>query len=80
MANFTRIRTWWVTEYDPADRVVFCFVTGLFEDEWGSASVDELAALKWGPMPRVEVDLHFEPMRMSEVRKKFGRFFSGRGE
>ncbi len=65
-----------MTEYDPESRIIFSFVTGLFCDEWGTASVDELADLKWGPMPRVEVDKFFEPMRMSEVRKKYPHFFA----
>ena len=55
--------------------MAFCFVTGLFEDEWGTASVDELAELKWGPMPRVEIDRHFDPVPMSEVRKKYPNYF-----
>lgn len=68
--------TWWVTEYDPEDRILFSFVTGLAEDEWGTASAAELADLRWGPMPRIEIDRSFEPMRMSEVRKKYPHFFA----
>lgn len=24
--------TWWVTEYDPVEKIVFCYVTGLVQD------------------------------------------------
>ncbi|MGO4155200.1 DUF2958 domain-containing protein [Cupriavidus sp. YAF13] len=34
--------TWWVTEYDPEDRIGFCYVTGMAYDEWGTVSIDEL--------------------------------------
>ena len=47
----------------------------MFEDEWGDASLDELAGLRWGPMPRVEVDRHFEPARISAIRAKSPYYF-----
>ncbi|GAB7545172.1 hypothetical protein CS8_048510 [Cupriavidus sp. 8B] len=37
--------TWWLTEYDPKDRIAFCYVTGMAYDEWGTTSIDELFEL-----------------------------------
>jgi len=37
--------TWWLTEYDPEERIAFGYVTGMACDEWGYASIDELADL-----------------------------------
>lgn len=52
--------TWWLTEYDPASRIAFGYVTGLAYDEWGSVSLDEMADLTGpGGMARIELDLHF---------------------
>ncbi len=54
--------TWWVTEYDRVSRLTFGYVTGLQFDEWGSASIDEMAELIGpGGVGRIEVDAHFRP-------------------
>ena len=60
--------TWWLTEYDAQDRIAFGFVTGMFHDEWGSVSIDELEALQYGPIPRVEFDVNFRPMPFSKLK------------
>ena len=62
--------TWWLTEYDPTSRIAFGFVTGLAYDEWGSVSIDELEALRLGPIPRVEFDVLFQPMAFSVVKAR----------
>lgn len=60
--------TWWLTQYDPAERIAFGFVTGLQFDEWGSVSLDELAELiGGGGIARIEVDLHFRPQPLSSA-------------
>lgn len=70
-----------MTEYDPAKRIIFGYVTGLGEDEWGYASVDELEEqyLYWElPTPeggkrlspkveRIEISKRFVPCRASEI-------------
>lgn len=62
--------TWWLTEYDPAERIAFGYVTGLAFDEWGSVSIDELEALMLGPIPRVEFDVNFRPMAFSVLKAR----------
>ncbi len=37
---------WRLTEYDPGSKVAWCYVTGFFEDEWGTVSIEELEALE----------------------------------
>ncbi len=59
--------TWWITEYDPKNRLAFGYVTGMAYDEWGYVSIDELAELRWNGIPRIEVDLYFKPTRFSEI-------------
>ena len=65
--------TWWLTEYDPETRIAFCYVTGLAYDEWGTLSLDEVAALRWNGISRIEVDRWFKPMLFSELRKQLDR-------
>ena len=62
--------TWWVTEYDPQGRIGYGYVTGLFEDEWGSFSTEEMAELRWKGIPRIEVDLYFDPKLLSQILKE----------
>lgn len=65
--------TWWITEYDPKDHLAFGYVTGMAYDEWGYASIDELAELRWNGIPRIEVDLYFKPTRFSEIDFETGQ-------
>ena len=62
--------TWWLTEYDAGEKIAFGYVTGLFHDEWGSVSIDELEALTLGPISRVEFDENFRPMPFSALKAK----------
>ena len=59
--------TWFLTEYDPEQRLAFGLVIG-HERELGYFSFTELEVLR-GPMGlSVERDLHFQPKRLSLCR------------
>jgi Protein of unknown function (DUF2958) len=59
---------WYLTEYDGKD-IAFGYVTGLHVDEWGYVAISELEALYIGDsIPRIECDLHFEPVHFSTIR------------
>ena len=59
--------TWFLTEYDPEQRLAFGLVIG-HERELGYFSFTELEVLR-GPMGLpVERDLHFQPKRLSLCR------------
>jgi len=57
--------TWYLSEYDPKERVCFALVKG-FELEYGYVSVDELLSLQ----ANIERDTHFEPMILADIRIK----------
>lgn len=64
--------TWYLTEYDGKD-IAFGYVTGLVENEWGYVSIDELASLRFaGCVPRIECDLHFDPISFSKLKIQEG--------
>jgi hypothetical protein len=57
--------TWFVTEFDPIDRMAFGMVHGL-EKEMGYISLDELLSVR-GPFGLVvERDLQFQPKPLSQ--------------
>ena len=59
---------WHLTEYDCVD-TAFGYVTGLTSDEWGYVCISELEALHIaGSIPRIECDLHFDPICFSNLR------------
>jgi hypothetical protein len=59
--------TWYVTEYDPVERLAFGLVDG-FEQELGYIALDELEQVR-GPLGlRVERDLWFPPTPLSALR------------
>ena len=61
--------TFYATEYNPADKVFFGYVTGLYSDEWGYTSLAELQAVKFAPFGLgIERDLYFGEKRFSEIR------------
>lgn len=61
--------TWYVTEYNPEDRLCFGLVDG-WEQEMGYFSVAELESVR-GPMGlKVERDLYFRPCPLSKVKEK----------
>ncbi len=64
--------TWYATEYDPATRLFFGYVSifGDHNDEWGSFSLEELEAFR-GPLGiGIERDRYFGEKRASEVIKE----------
>lgn len=61
--------TWWAIAYYPEENICFGYVTGLFEDEYGYFSIDELENTKLPPFGlTIERDLWFEECRMSDVK------------
>lgn len=64
-------QTWWITEFYQKDRICYGYVTGMFEDEWGTVSLDELESYR---SPRfglgIERDRNFEPKQFSEIARK----------
>ena len=62
--------TWYLTEYDPEQKLAFGYVTGLGVDEWGYVSLDELAAINLVPgIPSIEVDLFFSPKPFGQIKE-----------
>ena len=59
--------TWYVTEYDPKERLCFGLVYGL-ERELGYFSLVELEEVRgpWGLL--IERDLHWQPRPLSQCR------------
>lgn len=59
---------WYITEYDPKQRLVAAFMPGA-EDEWDEISLNDLATLR-GPMGlAVERDLFWQLTPLSRVRR-----------
>jgi hypothetical protein len=67
---------WWLSEYDQKSKIAFGYVTGLFEDEWGDISLEELEGLKtiinfsnrkFVLVPRVEVNPYFKPTKFKDL-------------
>ena len=61
--------TWYFTEYDPEQRVLFGFASlfGDHNDEWGYTSLDELASVQPIPGLYLERDAHFDYPKVSEM-------------
>ena len=63
--------TWWAIAYYPEENICFGYVTGLFEDEFGYFSIDELEEIELPPFGlRIERDLYFTPCPISEIKKR----------
>ena len=66
--------TWYVTEYDPKERLFFGLVVSpmMPEGEWGYFSYDELRSIRKGFM-EIDRDMYtvspYEPKRLSEIRR-----------
>lgn len=67
--NPTGAGTWYATEYEPARRRFFGYVSifGDHCDEWGYFSLDELEAYKGRFGLGIERDLYWSEVRASEV-------------
>ncbi len=62
--------SWFLTEYDPVEKIAFCYVVGLQEDEFGYTSLTEMESIQ-GPLGiGIEQDLYFVQKRLSEYVKK----------
>ena len=62
-------QTWYVISYDESSNCCFGYVTGMFEDELGYFSIDELESLQVPPFGmRIERDLFFTPRKLSEIK------------
>jgi len=61
--------SWYLTEYDPEEKIAFGYVTGLTHDEWGYVSLTELESIKHQGLgiPRIERDLYFTLAKFSKV-------------
>ena len=58
--------TWYLTEYDPVEKIAFGYVTGLTADEWGYVSLIELESIERPFGLTIERDLYFRQKRMLE--------------
>lgn len=62
--------TWYATEYDAETNICYGYVTGLFEDEWGSFSITELESIKRPFGLSIERDIHFASMSFNDLMTK----------
>ncbi len=62
--------TWYLTEYDPVQKIAFGYITGLQQDEWGYTSLTELESIKRPYGLTIEKDLYFQQKRLSECMSK----------
>jgi hypothetical protein len=60
--------SWFLTEYDPVEKIAFCYVTGMVEDELGYISLNEMESIERLGIG-IEQDLYFVQKRLSEVKK-----------
>jgi hypothetical protein len=58
--------TWFLTEYNPVDKIAFGYVAGLTADEFGYTSLIELEDIKRPFGLTIERDLYFQQKRLSE--------------
>jgi len=59
--------TWFLTEYDPEQKIAFGYVTGLQVDELGYVSLIELEGIERPFGLTIERDLYFVQKRLSEL-------------
>jgi hypothetical protein len=64
--------SWFLLEYDPEEKIAFCYVTGLHEDELGYTSLVELESIKRPFGLTIERDLYFIQSKFSKYRQKMG--------
>ncbi len=61
--------TWYLLEYDPDQKIAFNYVTGMIEDEFGFASLEELESIRRTYGLTIERDLYWKPKRLRECVK-----------
>ena len=59
-------QTWYATEYSSETTICYGYVTGMWEDEWGTFSIDELKSLKLPFGMSIERDIHFKEKTFEE--------------
>lgn len=59
--------TWYSTEYEPESNTCFGYVTGLFVDEWGSFSINELESIELPFGLTIERDIHTDEKPISKL-------------
>lgn len=62
--------TWYLVEFDGKD-LCFGLVIG-HEAELGYFRLSELESIKFGPIKRIERDLHFKKCKLNDVMKEHG--------
>ena len=61
--------SWYITEYSPQEELCFGLVVGI-EREMGYFSISELQAVR-GPLGlKIERDLYFTPLPLSQLKKQ----------
>jgi hypothetical protein len=65
--------TWYVTEYDPQDRICFGLVEEGFDIEIGYFSLEEIENIRAPYGLRVERDLTYVPHPLNEIHPKIDR-------
>ena len=56
--------TWYLTEYDPVEKITFSYVVGLQVDEWGYTSLIELESIERPYGLTIERDWYFVQKRL----------------
>lgn len=59
--------TWYLTEYDSAEKLAFGYTQNGSEGELGYISISELEAIRGPGGLRVERDLYFEPCKLQDI-------------
>ena len=61
---------WYLTEYNPEEKIAFGYVTGLGQNEFGYTSIVELESIYLGnsKTPRIERDLYFTQCCLSRAK------------
>ncbi len=70
MISLSDSASWFLLEYDPVEKIAFCWVQGLAEDEFGYTSLIELEGIQRPFGLTIERDLYFVQKRISECVKK----------
>ena len=63
-------QTWYASEYNPETKICYGYVTGMYADEWGTFSLNELEDLKLPFGLGIERDIHFKEVRSSTIIEK----------
>lgn len=66
-------QTWYASEYDPKTRICYGYVTGMFENEWGYFSIDELESIKLRFGLGIERDIFFKEISFDDLMKQLCR-------